>query len=149
MWIISKWIGAIGKLCKFAIVVAIGVSNTYIASSEILAIHFEKYKYLAFALAVLGYYFGMVAWPTLSQHLLDKFGYSTTMGIISSLHIIHIITGCLFFQPTERDIDLKTDTINGKYIILISMNNGVLLQLRHSCDKKMNCFREFNKHTHT
>ena len=35
-------------------ITAFGVSITYIATSEILAHHFDRHKYLAFSLAVLG-----------------------------------------------------------------------------------------------
>ena len=85
------------------IFVGLGASNVYVATSEILALNFDKYKYLAFSLAVLGYYVGMVVFPIVSQKLLDDFGYSKAMGIMASFHVTHIIAGILFFQPTEED----------------------------------------------
>ena len=75
----------------------------YVATSEVLALNFSKYKYLAFSLAVLGYYVGMVVFPIVSQMLLDQYGYSQAMGIMASFHIIHIIAGLIFFQPSEAE----------------------------------------------
>lgn len=80
------------------------------ASSEILALCFSKYRYLAFAIAVLGYYVGMVVWPTTSQILFDKYGYSQAMGIMATVHIIHLVAGLLFFQPQDEPEDTKPNT---------------------------------------
>ena len=85
------------------LIAAIGVSFVYIATSEVLALNFSKYKYLAFSLAVLGYYVGMVVFPIVSQMLLDQYGYSQAMGIMASFHVIHIIAGLLFFQSSETE----------------------------------------------
>ena len=74
----------------------------YVATSEVLALNFDKYKYLAYSLAVLGYYVGVVVFPIVSQKLLDQYGYSQAMGIMASFHVIHIIAGLMFFQPSEN-----------------------------------------------
>lgn len=89
-----------------------GVSCCYIATSEILAQHFDKFKYLAFALAVFGYYVGMVVWPIVSQTLLDLLGYHKAMGIMSSFHVVHVIAGVLFFSPQDgaANEDIKPET---------------------------------------
>lgn len=92
-----------------------GVSCCYVASSEILSLYFKKYRYLAFALAVLGYFVGMVAWPNVSQNLLDQYGYSQAMGYMACLHVMHIIAGILFFTPRvelEEDPGLAVFDLN-------------------------------------
>ena len=87
---------------------AFGVALTYVATSEVLALNFEKYKYLAFATAIIGYYVGMVIFPLISQELLEAYGYSTAMGIMALFQVIHVIAGILFFEPT------KQGELNGK-----------------------------------
>jgi len=82
-----------------SVILGIGVSCCYTASSQILAFHFDRLKYLAFALASLGNFIGIMTWPILSQFLLTKFGYSQAMGIMASAHLLHIIVGSLFFEP--------------------------------------------------
>ena len=84
-------------------VLAFGVALTYVATSEVLALNFEKHKYLAFSIAILGYYIGVVAFPIVSQELLNSFGYSKAMGIMASFHIIHVIAGISFFEPAEEN----------------------------------------------
>lgn len=79
----------------------VGVSCTYTASSQILALHFDRLKYLAFSLAMLGNYVGMMVWPLLSQLLFKKFGYSQAMGIMTSSHLLHLVAGMSFFEPKE------------------------------------------------
>ena len=97
-------------------VTGIGTSNTYIASSEILALNFERFKYLAFSLAVLGYYAGMAEFAIISQKLLDLFGYSKALGILASFHVIHIVAGFMFFQSSQ------TSACLGRYVIYFHMN---------------------------
>lgn len=81
-----------------------GVSCSYMASSEILALSFNKYRNLAFAVAVLGYFTGLIIWPVVSQALLDRFGYHKAMGIMAALHSIHIVAGLLYIPPKEIDV---------------------------------------------
>ena len=57
------------------VVTGIGISNLYITTSEILSKHFDRYKYLAFSLAILGQFCGMIAWPVVSQELFSSNGY--------------------------------------------------------------------------
>lgn len=83
------------------------MSCCYIATSQILAVYFDKYKYLAFSLAMLGNYVGTVVWPVLSQHLLNKFGYSHAMAIMASAHVLHIIAGITFIEPKASDLSGK------------------------------------------
>jgi len=85
-----------------------GISCCYTASSQILAVYFDRLKYLAFSLAALGIYVGLMTWPILSQFLLNKFGYSYAMGIMASAHLLHIIAGISFFEPKEEDLEGKT-----------------------------------------
>ncbi|XP_067950417.1 monocarboxylate transporter 12-like [Watersipora subatra] len=84
----------------FGLLGGIGVSCVYVASSEVLALNFTKYKYLAFSIAVLGYYGGMVAFPIVSQKLFDLFGYNHAMAIMASFHVVHLLAGCVFYQPS-------------------------------------------------
>ena len=79
----------------------IGISNVYIASSDILSKYFIKYKHLAFSLAASGHYIGIIVFPILSQHLLDTYGYSMTMGILAPVQLIHIFAGIFFYEPTS------------------------------------------------
>lgn len=83
-------------------VLAFGVANCYVATSEILAVYFDQRKYLAFPVAMLGYYVGMVAWPTASQQLLNAYGYQKSMGIMAAFHITHVVAGMLFYEPTSN-----------------------------------------------
>lgn len=48
-----------------------------------------------------GYYVGTAVWPSISLKLLDEFGYSKAMGIMSTLHVIHMLAGITFYQPGE------------------------------------------------
>lgn len=82
------------------------------ASSEILSRWFKKYKYLSFAVAILGSFTGMVMWPSVSQLLLDSYGYHTAMGIMASCHSIHIIAGVFFTSPSDEG---GNNTDNGIY----------------------------------
>jgi len=77
----------------------VGVSCTYSASSSILPLYFERFKYIAFAVAALGGYIAVITWPLISQYLLNKFGYSVAMGIMSTFNIIHLIAGVSFIDP--------------------------------------------------
>ena len=70
------------------------------ASTKILATHFEKRKHLAFSVVGLGAYIGMVSWPSVSQHLLENYGYSMSMRILACLHTVHIIAGILYIENT-------------------------------------------------
>ncbi|KAF6020216.1 hypothetical protein EB796_021457 [Bugula neritina] len=85
----------------YSVLAGVGVSCTYTASSQILALHFDRLKYLAFSLAMLGNYVGMMVWPLLSQLLFKKFGYSQAMGIMTSSHLLHLVAGMSFFEPKE------------------------------------------------
>ncbi|XP_067950601.1 monocarboxylate transporter 14-like [Watersipora subatra] len=100
----------------YSLLSAVGISCTYVASSQVLALAFDKYKYLAFSVAVLGQKGGAVALPITSQTLFDRYGYSRAMAIMSAFHLIHIIAGFLFFSPKDGmidDIEMK-DTTSGK-----------------------------------
>lgn len=83
-------------------VVGFGQSVVYTLSSGIIALHFDRFQNLAFSVAVLGFYTGVAFWPYLSQELLSRFGYSKTMLAISISQVIHIISGILFFHPSEN-----------------------------------------------
>ena len=85
----------------FLLILGIGISNVYVASSDILAKHFIKYKHLAFSLAASGHYIGIIVFPILSQHLLDTYGYSMAMGILAPVQLIHIFAGIFFYEPTS------------------------------------------------
>ncbi|KAF6022454.1 hypothetical protein EB796_019238 [Bugula neritina] len=93
----------------YGVVAGIGASCCYTASSQILAIYFDKLKYLAFSLATLGIYIGLMTWPILCQFLLNKFGYSHAMGIMACAHLLHIIAGISFFEPAEKGLEGTTD----------------------------------------
>jgi len=82
--------------------VGLGASLCFNANSAILTLHFERFKYIAFSLSMLGAYLSILTWPLLSQYLLSKFGYSYAMGIISTLTLINIIAGILFVQPQSE-----------------------------------------------
>ena len=51
-------------------ITAFGVSTTYTATSEILAHHFDRHKYLAFSLVVLGELSGLISYE--SRYLLSQ-----------------------------------------------------------------------------
>lgn len=86
------------------IVTGVGIALLYITTSEILTKHFDRYKYLAFSLVMLGQFSGLIAWPIVSQELLERYGYSKAMIVMSSFHIIHILAGFLFIEPVlEKD----------------------------------------------
>ncbi|XP_067951169.1 monocarboxylate transporter 3-like [Watersipora subatra] len=87
----------------FSILSSVGVSNVFVATSEILALNFNEYKYLAFSLAALVQKAGVIVNPIASQVLFDRFGYSKAMAIMSSFHVIHILAGIFFFQPKEHE----------------------------------------------
>lgn len=88
--------------CSISLCVAgLGVSLCYIATSEILAFHFDKYNYLAFSIGAIGYYVGMSVIPSLSEYLLNDLGYSKAMAILSTIHITHVVSGILFYQPSN------------------------------------------------
>jgi len=101
----------------------IGASCCYTASSQILAIYFDKLKYLAFSLAVLGIYVGLMTWPILSQFLLNKFGYSHAMGIMACAHLLHIIAGISFFEPQEENLEGKATNCCLKIPVFIEQLN--------------------------
>jgi len=84
--------------------VGLGGSFCFNANSAILTLYFERFKYIAFSLSMLGAYLGVVAWPLLSQYLLSRFGYSYAMGIISTLTLINIIAGILFVEPQTEEV---------------------------------------------
>jgi len=84
--------------------VGIGVSFCFNASSVILTIYFERFKYIAFSFARLGTYLGIVLWPLISQYFLTKFGYSYAMGIMSTFTLINIFTGILFIEPCPDNV---------------------------------------------
>ena len=92
------------------VVTGIGISNLYITTSEILSKHFDRYKYLAFSLAILGQFCGMIAWPVVSQELFSSNGYSDSMLIMGSIQLIHVVAGILFIEPSTT-----SDNINSKY----------------------------------
>jgi len=85
-----------------SVILGIGASCCYTASSQILVIYFDRLKYVAFSLVSLGNFGGVMAWSVLSQFLLNKFGYSQAMGIMASAHLLHIIAGILFFEPKVK-----------------------------------------------
>jgi len=101
----------------------IGASCCYTASSQILAIYFDKLKYLAFSLATLGIYIGLMTWPILCQFLLNKFGYSHAMGIMACAHLLHIIAGISFFEPAEKGLEGKAINYCLKYPFFIEQQN--------------------------
>jgi len=43
--------------------VGVGASFCYNANSAILTLYFERFKYIAFSLSMLGAYLGVVTWP--------------------------------------------------------------------------------------
>jgi len=79
--------------------VGLGASLCFNANSVILTVYFDRFKYIAFSLSMLGANIGVLIWPLLSQYCLSKFGYSYAMGIISILTLVNIIAGILFVQP--------------------------------------------------
>ena len=90
----------------------IGIALLYITTSEILTKHFDRYKYLAFSLVMLGQFSGLIAWPIVSQELLEDYGYSKTMIVMSSFHIAHILAGFLFIEPVPEKDDRN---VHSKY----------------------------------
>lgn len=75
----------------------------YTANCAILALHFSKYKYLAFTAVALGIRVGTIVWPVASQFLLTSYGYSKAMGMMAIPQIMQIIAGILFFEPSKHD----------------------------------------------
>ncbi|XP_067951283.1 monocarboxylate transporter 3-like [Watersipora subatra] len=86
----------------FGIVAGAGIGCLLISSTEALAKYFDKYRYLAFSLVTLGQNVGITAWASLSQLLLDNFGYATAMRILASFHIVHVIFGIALVEPTSE-----------------------------------------------
>lgn len=77
------------------------------ASSEVLSLHFRKYKYFAFSTVVLGYYIGLTGWPIGSRLLIDNVGYSQSMVILAAPQILTVIAGLSYYEPTRKAGELE------------------------------------------
>ena len=104
-------------LFLFLYIVGAGITNVYVASTEVISFYFDKYKTLAFAVIVIGFYVGISAWPVISQKLFDTYGYSITMAVFAIPQIIHIITGFLFIEPTLPSTDNSSELTTYKGIL--------------------------------
>lgn len=121
------------KFIRSARIAGFGFSVVYTASSAILALHFERYKYLAFTAAILGVRIGTMTWPVVSQFLLSKFGYSQAMGILALPHVAHILAGILFFEPSKQDNDVSDDNSETATGITQNIFACVLYVFKHVC----------------
>lgn len=60
----------------------------------------------------------MSSWPIVSEKLLNDYGYSKAMGMMSSFHIMHVIAGILFCQPQPAESE-ETEIRAGLNMYLI------------------------------
>ena len=106
----------------FITITGMGLANIYITTSDILAKYFDKHKYLAFSVAILGQFSGRIAWPVVSQNLLDNYGYSHAMAIMGSFHFVHIIAGIFFIEPPAFSQQTHSSTKGSNTYFLLKYN---------------------------